>query len=423
MLNVKMNTIEKKSNIKVWILFMFMCFPAFYQWLNLLFGSASLVHLLLVLFTYIPFVYLFVFKKEPFMKTYLYFVFGLLFIFAFYSIININNDFMFESYALPACITLFSGIIGFFIMAIQDDPGKVKRCFKVITIILITYYYLYTFDIENSASYEFGYDMFLGFRMLFPCLFALNFSLVDKNEIKFVERIFWIGIAILSLYVILAYGSRGPILGIFMFFIMKYGTMFLPRKDISVLKKICVSLLVIVLMIIFYSNFTNLLMAFSNYLSDMGISSRTVQRFLSNTATYDNGRYKLFSMVWEKVNVLGYGPFSDQFYFGEGNYAHNFILELLFDFGLFGGALIIIVLVFKFVKILKWSAYSQWYEIFVVLFSYCFGRLIFSGTFWTETNFWLLLGVGYVYLRDAKGKITDEKNKKNILQTKHSWNF
>lgn len=409
MLNVKVNTIKINSNIKVWILFMFMCFPAFYQWLNALIGSASLAHILLVCLTYIPFVYLFAVKKEPFMRTYLYFILGLLFIFAFYSIINIKNDFMFESYAWPASITLFSGVIGFFIMAIQDNPSKVKKCFKIITIILIVYYYLYTFDIENAASYAFGYDMFLGFRMLLPCLFAMDFALDDRNDIKLVERIFWIGMTILSVYVILTYGSRGPILGVFMFFIMKYGTMFLPRKDISVIKKFCVSLLVILVMIFFYFNFTNLLTIFSGYLSGIGISSRTVQRFLSSTATYDNGRYKLFSMVWGKVNVLGHGPFSDQFYFGEGNYAHNFILELLFDFGLLGGTVIIIVLGFKLVKILKESAYSPWYEIFAVLFSYCFGRLIFSGTFWTETNFWLLLGVGYACLRDAKrGRIINE---------------
>lgn len=404
MLDVKLNTIEKNSNIKVWILFMFMCFPAFYSWLNRLIGSASVAHLFLVFFTYLPFVYLFVVKKEPFMKGYLYFILGLLFIFTFYSIINLKNDFMFESYAWPACITLFSGIIGFFMMAIQNDPIKVKKCLKIVTIILIVYYYAYTFDIENAASYVFGYDMFLGFRMLLPCLFALNFALSNKNDIKLVERFFWIGMTILSTYVILAYGSRGPLLGIFMLVIMKYGTMFLPRKDISVMKKIFVSLLVILAMIIFYFNFTKLLMIFSSYLSSLGISSRTVQRFLSSTATYDNGRYKLFSMVLSKINIWGHGPFSDQFYFGEGNYAHNFVLEILFDFGLFGGTLIIIVLFYKFVKVLKVSAYSSWYEIFAVLFSYCFGRLIFSGTFWTETNFWLFLGVGYACLRDARGE-------------------
>ena len=153
MLQVDYSTSKRNSIIKTWIFFIFMCFPAFYPWLNELTGSSSLAHLLLILLTYVPLVYLFTVKKEPFTKMYLYFTFGILLVFSFYMVLNIKNDFMFESYALPSTITFFSGIVGFFIMAIQDNPGKLKKCFKIITIILVIYYYLYTFDIENADSY------------------------------------------------------------------------------------------------------------------------------------------------------------------------------------------------------------------------------------------------------------------------------
>ena len=416
MLQVDYSTSKRNSIIKTWIFFIFMCFPAFYPWLNELTGSSSLAHLLLILLTYVPLVYLFTVKKEPFTKMYLYFTFGILLVFSFYMVLNIKNDFMFESYALPSTITFFSGIVGFFIMAIQDNPGKLKKCFKIITIILVIYYYLYTFDIENADSYMWGYDMFLGFRMLLPCLFSMNFALEDKDPIKLVERIFWISMTVLSAYVILAYGSRGPLLGIFMFFIMKYGTMFLPRKDISVAKKFCVTVLVIVVMLILYTNFTKILLTFSGYLDTVGISSRTISRFLTGAAIDDNGRLALFSMAIDKINVLGHGPFSDQFYFGQGNYVHNFVIEILFDFGMLGGTLILVVLIYKFVKVLKQAPYSPWFEIFAVLFSYCFGRLLFSGTFWTETSFWMLLGAGYVCLRDARMEDSfNESSKKSDL--------
>lgn len=402
MLQVNFSISKRNSDIKIWIFFMFMCFPAFYPWLNKLIGSSSIAHLMLVFLTYVPLFYLFIVKKEPFMKTYLYFILGILLVFLFYMVINLKNDFMFESYALPSTITFFSGIIGFFIIAIQDDPVKLKKCFKIITIILIIYYYIYTLDIENKASYMWGYDMFLGFRMLLPCLFSLNFALGDKKSIKLVERIFWIGMTMLSIYVILVYGSRGPLLGIFMFFIMKYGTMFLPRKDISMAKKFLVSVLIIAVMLILYINYMNILLSFSSYLDAGGMSSRTIRRFLSGSASYDNGRLELFSMTFEKMNIIGHGPFSDQFYFGEGNYVHNFVIEILFDFGMLGGTLVLVGLIYKFVKVIKKASYSPWFEIFAVLFSYCFGRLLFSGTFWNETNFWMLLGVGYLCLKNAR---------------------
>lgn len=401
MLSFKVGAINNTSNIKAWILFVFMGFPVLYPVISRIIGT-SLAHLLLIIFTYCPFLYLFLIKREPIKKEYVLFVLGLLFVFIFYSIKNIQKDFIFKSYALPSCITFFSGIIGFFIVAIQDNSNKVKKCLKLITIISVLHYFIYTFDIANAESYAFGYDMFLGFRMLLPCLLALNFALSEKNAIKLMERVLWIVLTIVSAFVILAYGSRGPLLGIIMFLIMKYGIMFLAKKSISLVKKIGFSLIAILAIIIVYVYFIDLLVLFSNYLESLGISSRTVRRFITGTATFDNGRIQLFSNIFDKVNLFGHGPFSDQYYFGEGNYAHNFILEVLFDFGFLGGFMVISILCFNFVKLLRLVEESPWFEIFVVFFSYCFGRLLLSGTFWNETNFWMLLGFGYVCLRDSK---------------------
>ena len=101
MLQVDYSTSKRNSNIKTWIFFIFMCFPAFYPWLNKMIGSASLAHLLLIFLTYVPLVYLFTVKKEPFMKMYLYFILGIVSVFSFYMVINLKNDFMFEMYSLP----------------------------------------------------------------------------------------------------------------------------------------------------------------------------------------------------------------------------------------------------------------------------------------------------------------------------------
>ncbi len=394
-----------KISIKNWVLIMFLCFPAFYELLKQIIGSASIAHILLILLTYVPLAYIFIVKHEPVYKIYLLFVMSITIVFVFYGMLNIQKDFLTESYALPSFLAFFGGGIAFFFMAIQNNYLDTKKALKKITVILFSYYVYYSLNIESFSTYQWGYDMFLGYRMLLPCLLSLNFALTSADsdgKVRLLERLLWFGVFGYATYVILSYGSRGPFIGIFCYIVMKYGTIFLPDKSISTVKKLFISLLIVLAFSVFLVEFDIILAGISYFFKSNNISSRTINRLIMGTITGDNGRNNMYAEAVGMINVLGYGPFSDQFYFGEGNYCHNFIIEVLFDFGIFGGTILLIFIVWKLAFIIKNSAKTTWYEMFAVFFSFCFGRLLLSGTFWSETNFWLLLAIGVLCIREIR---------------------
>lgn len=394
------------SKFKVYALFLFITFPALYAWLKELIGSASVAHSLLLVTCYGVFVASFVIARERINTFYFYFVAIFLLVFGIYGVINISDHYLFESYALPSTITFFSGMIGFYFMACQRNAEDVKKAMKVIAIILTIYCYLYSFDLVGSAEYEFGYSMGYGFRVLFPCILNANFALERREKKKWLS-IFWWAMFAVCMFLIFTYGSRGPIIGVVTFFILKYGMDFMLNRSVSPFKKLVVSIGVVVIFFWIVTYSETFFLALTKYLETAGIRSRTITRFLNSSMTYDNGRNDIFKTALSMMGILGNGPFYDQYLWGVGNYCHNFFIEILFDFGALGGGIILIALVAAVVKIVASSADNPWYEMFLVYLSYCIGRLMFSGTFWSETNFWILIGLGVLCLKkpDKGGKV------------------
>lgn len=386
------------SKFKVYALFLFITFPALYAWLKEIIGSASLVHSLLVIMCYGFFVASFTIAKDSINTFYIHFLLIILFVFGLYGLINFSDHYLLESYALPSTITFFSGMVGFYFMACQRDAEDVKKAMKIIAIILTIYCYYYSLDLVGSAEYEFGYSMGYGFRVLFPCLLNANFALEKRERKKWLSFFWWVMFAICML-LIFTYGSRGPIIGVVTFFVLKYGISFMLDKSVSPLKKLIVSIGIAIMffLIIIYAETFFLMLA--KCLESAGIRSRTITRILNSSMTYDNGRNDIFKTALSMMGILGNGPFYDQYLWGVGNYCHNFFIEILFDFGAVGGGAILIALFILVVKIVSRSAGNPWYELFLVYLSYCIGRLMFSGTFWSETNFWILIALGVLCLK------------------------
>ena len=386
------------SKFKVYALFLFITFPALYAWIKEIIGSASLAHGLLVIICYGFFVASFTIAKDSINAIYIFFLFIILLVFGLYGLINFSDHYLLESYALPSTITFFSGMCGFYFMVCQRDAEDVKKAMKIIAIILTIYYYYYSLDLVGSAEYEFGYSMGYGFHVLFPCLLNANFALEKRERKKWLSFFWWVMFAICMLLIFI-YGSRGPIIGVVTFFVFKYGISFMLDKRVSPLKKLIVSIgiAIIFFLLIIYAETFFLMLA--KYLEPAGIKSRTITRFLNSSMTYDNGRNDIFKTALSMMGILGNGPFYDQYLWGVGNYCHNFFVEILFDFGAVGGGAILIALFTAVVKIVSRSAGNPWYELFLVYLSYCIGRLMFSGTFWSETNFWILIALGVLCLK------------------------
>jgi uncharacterized membrane protein YecN with MAPEG domain len=85
-------------------------------------------------------------------------------------------------------------------------------------------------------------------------------------------------------------------------------------------------------------------------------------------------------------------------------YYHNILLEILVGFGFVVFAGFILFVGRSFVKMAR-SGNGTLKWVYCILFVLCFGRLMFSSTFWQRPEFWLFIGF---YIANGKYFIQNE---------------
>ena len=126
------------------------------------------------------------------------------------------------------------------------------------------------------------------------------------------------------------------------------------------------------------------------------ISSRSINAMISGVISDNNGRAILqeraFSLISEG-GPFGYG-FCASRYLYSGSYPHNLFLEILIDFGYFGGSILIFLFVFGIWRFLLNVKDKEWRFMFIALVSCAFGKLFVSSSLWSDTLFWEALAIG-----------------------------
>ena len=131
--------------------------------------------------------------------------------------------------------------------------------------------------------------------------------------------------------------------------------------------------------------------ALSQISSKIGLNSRTLNLLLSNNINHDSGRRELWAIVLSEICV---SPFSirgiNADYLLIGIYSHNFIIELLYEFGILLGVPFIIYIIYAIFKtvISKNNYYTNLLKI--LLFNF-FPLILWSATIWTSMFFWIWL--------------------------------
>lgn len=195
------------------------------------------------------------------------------------------------------------------------------------------------------------------------------------------------------LFELFQFGSRGPI----MLLLLLIGFLFVVRPSDCygiVIKKasLAIGIILGVLIILF---FDQILFAMDAILSSYGISSHVVTKFIHLSAAGD------ISHDRNNIGLLAINGFLDSPVWGNGfdcfnqntgmMYPHNFILQLLYDGGLF----LLFILVLPAIRRIRQSLQIctlPYYGIFVFL---VFGGVaggLFSGDIWKLPLLWLFIG-------------------------------
>lgn len=179
-----------------------------------------------------------------------------------------------------------------------------------------------------------AYSMPLSYYMLLPTIIFID-ELLDKLSFKVLV------FAVISLLVILSLGARGPILCILIFVLLK---LFKPnskrtlRRVIVYFSLICLGAFALIFLdeIVRYTY---------DSLLKIGIRSRTLSLFLRD-GIHLSGRDRIYKNIISEIMenpILGIGLAGDRrILYGNNAYVHNIFIELIGNFGLLFGSIVLI---------------------------------------------------------------------------------
>lgn len=209
------------------------------------------------------------------------------------------------------------------------------------------------------------YSMGFGYCILLPML------------VLFYQRKFYSIIISLLLFLLLViYGSRGPLLTVAFFLFY----MLINQKSFGLVG------LIVLLSIVGFASFVS-------YIESLGISSRTISMFLGGNLDSESNRDIIARKAIETINnnpITGCGLFGDRK--PVGDWCHNIILEVLCDFGVIFGSILLLLFFYAIIRaFIKLKGINK--DIFAMFIAYALVPMFVSNSYLTDSNFALFVGL------------------------------
>ncbi|MBU8906551.1 O-antigen ligase family protein [Desertibacillus haloalkaliphilus] len=250
-----------------------------------------------------------------------------------------------------------------------------------------------------SGSLSIGeYSMALSYYMLLPIVIYLDDFL---EEFSFSALFFVVS----SLLVILALGSRGAILCVVVFFVLKL----IRSKSKLNFSRLLYKWITFGGILLLYLFLSYILEFAYNFLLNLGIKSRSIQLFLREDI-HLSGRDNIYQNVIREIMdnpLLGIGIGGDRLVSGRG-YVHNIFLEILANYGIVLGGILLVVLLLLILKSL-FVKDSHKYSMIIIWLSLGLIPLMVSSSYLININFWIFLGLvlNYCFIkRNSKVELT-----------------
>lgn len=310
---------------------------------------------------------------------------GVYFIAIFVFILNyvlFNENWIYlETIIFPLFFTCLPSFIYAYSINDWDILMKVMKKTAKITFVVGTLIGILVFTGNASVG---AYSMSLSYYMLLPAIIYMN-EFMEKTSFKS-------GVALLiSFLVILSLGSRGAIMCIGVFAILKF-----PKSLRNVTYTKIVVYLVIFSIIVTGLIFLNeILRHIYNFLLGYGIRSRSIWLFLEGSI-HLSGRDRIYNNVFREIlnnPFLGIGLAGDRLVMG-GSYAHNIFIEILANFGIIIGVFVVVALLYITIKPL-FIKDTKAYNMVIIWLSIGFISLFVSGSYLADFKFWIMLGLSF----------------------------
>lgn len=194
---------------------------------------------------------------------------------------------------------------------------------------------------------------------------------------------------IIGCLLLLSYGTRGPMLSL-LAFILIYILFYTNNRKT---KTFTILIVLVSSALIYFA--PNLILYLTQLIENWGLSTRIVEKFIEGEIFDDSGRDNIKTMLLNLMernptNHNGYGILGSYFYIG--TYPHNIVLDFIFSFGYYIGGVLLLILLYIFIKGVK-SAQTNDEKLFaILLLSAIIIKLFFSSTFIRESLFYMAIG-------------------------------
>lgn len=293
--------------------------------------------------------------------------------------------------------------IGITILMMQEYSMEkvLSISFKVSIIVMI-------FDIITNADEN--YDSMVWAYAVLPCIAVTIVHFVYIRFTGLLSKIAYIpGFLMLIKFVLNA--NRGGLISLAVLVIL----LNFKAKDKSNNKlknKYLLGTLLIILFVILIVFIEQITLYLYDTLASYGVEVSAIKKMyrLIEADNVSNNREELYNFAWNgflssPVFGNGIGGFS----VNHGGWAHNLILQLLYEGGVILTALILVPLIKSSVFILKSTIVTvEEYSMYIVLFSTSIPRLLFSTELWNTQAFWMLFAlcilIGTKYKNKKRGR-------------------
>ena len=298
--------------------------------------------------------------------------------------------------ALNYVFRLHNGIFIYLFIRLVNDP---KRIIKIIKVSAWPIYLWYCFQVvqaihrgywidTSNRGYErhISYNLSLGYNLLIFVLPFIYSALEKKKPIDIIG-------AITGISIILVAGSRGPFVDIGIFFFI-----YILIKIKNSKRKAILLTSVIVVMGFVWICYPFFISALAVVLKRLNLSSRLVTKILSGEILDNSNRTVIWAAAIDMIekNPFGYGAMGTRHVIYKYIYVahpHQVFLEILVDFGVVFGTLMIIWIAYQTVRLFRMKGQDEWKAVFLLFFARAC-QLLLSLTFWHSIGLWGALAVG-----------------------------
>lgn len=255
-----------------------------------------------------------------------------------------------------------------------------KRVMLIISYILLALgiLYLMLFVLRRVAFVNYSIDF--TYYLLLPALVFLSY------------RKIWFTLFFIVIFaMMLLLGSRGALVTVIIFALL---LSIIDRKNRTI---ILISTFFIILL---SGSFFALYLTFSNKAS---ITSRTLSLIQEGNIAESSGRIDLYTKTWNSIvesPIIGHGIYGDRVVL-DGSYCHNIILEMLHNFGLIAGSILVFMILFAVIRIYLTSD-NDLRKLLLIFFCYSFIPLLVSTSYLDDPKFGILVGALFLLSKNTK---------------------